>query len=927
MSDISQVVAQMVAAGLPPLPLNHPVLDGNHKRFGPKKKAWYVLREMTLKSGRSVVTGAFGIWQGDNSNTVPVTMDMSAMSDVDRAEFARKQQDHAAKEVEARRRAAQLAANRAADQWRKASPAVTHPYLNRKRVDAEGLRIDAEGLLLVPMLRDGKLIGLQKIDAAGEKRFNTGMDKPGAAHVLGQLAGAAIIAIGEGYATCRTVRMLPDLLPDRLPCLADALPVVVAFDADNIMAVAVQLRLDHPAAHLLLLADDDYLLQQRFIERLREEFNVAVPVPIDGATHQVLADDGESVAVMATWRNDACGIAYIESDMRKGRLVRMAKFRNAGLASCTAAVAAVGNASVVMPAFADRCDGIKWTDFNDLHVEESIESVAAQIGFAILAAQQPCPGSAVAVALPAVSALDAVPASAGLTVVSSPAAGVAESPPPPGAEQPAGGICDGAQASGDDDPLLAAVLEMRYSEDAAHEPVGDAGGPAGGGEGAAKHHKEKPKKVYGRDHWDQVEYVLRNFILVYGEDLVWDVSQRMLMKISSMRVIIQNSDVMKFWGGEARKWVLKKNIVFDPRETPSPASSGALATVNLFSGWQMKSKPGKFEKIDLLLYHLCDGNDELIKWVERWLAYPLRNPGAKMETSIIMHGDEGSGKNFFFEKVIKKIYGQYGYVIGNAQLESQFNDWASMKLFMVADEVVTRSELRHMKGKLKGLVSGDIIIVNPKGLPEHWEANHMNFVFLSNELQPLALDKTDRRYLVIWTPPALSREFYVDVAKEIDAGGIEAYYHYLTHELDMGDFDEHTKPLYTAAKDELIEKSLTPAERFYRDWSRGFLPLPFITCGATQLYDAYKVWCEKSGESRFISQTVFSPTVLRYAGDAIEKSVIKYEYGQVVKQRNVFLIGDRPKDKTLSTWVADAAALFEKSLIAYRSRSNIDVEG
>ena len=203
----------------------------------------------------------------------------------------------------------------------------------------------------------------------------------------------------------------------------------------------------------------------------------------------------------------------------------------------------------------------------------------------------------------------------------------------------------------------------------------------------------------------------------------------------------------------------------------------------------------------------------------------------------------------------------------------------------------------------------------------------MNFVFLSNELQPLALDKTDRRYLVIWTPPALPREFYIDVAKEIDAGGIEAYYHYLTHELDMGDFDEHTKPLYTTAKDDLIEKSLTPAERFYRDWSRGFLPLPFITCGATQLYDAYKVWCEKSGESRFISQTIFSPTVLRYAGDAIEKSVIKYEYGHVVKQRNVFLVGTRPTDKTLSAWVADAAGLFESSLIAYRSRSNIDVEG
>ncbi|MDR3411583.1 MAG: PriCT-2 domain-containing protein [Formivibrio sp.] len=445
------------------------------------------------------------------------------------------------------------------------------------------------------------------------------------------------------------------------------------------------------------------------------------------------------------------------------------------------------------------------------------------------------------------------------------------------------------------------------------------GGNAGG--------KEKPKKIYGPEHWDKVADVLDNFILIYGDDMVWDVRHRMLMKLSSMRTIVQNHDVMKFWGGDARKWVLRKNIVFDPLERPSPATSGPAATVNLFHGWKMQPKKGNCLKIQTLLLHLCDGDEELALWVSRWIAYPLRNRGAKMETSIIMHGDEGSGKNFFFEKVVKKIYGEYGYVIGNAQLESQFNDWASMKLFMVADEVVTRSELKHMKGKLKYLVSGDTIIVNPKGLPEHYEDNHINFVFLSNELQPLALDKTDRRYLVIWTPPALPKEFYIDVAAEIDAGGIEAYYDYLLNELDMGDFDQHTKPIYNDAKENLIEKSLSPPERFYRDWSRGFLPLPFITCAVNQLYDAYKVWCERSGEPRYISLTLFSPSVERYAGDVIAKKLIKYDIGNDVKQRSVFLVGTQPEGKTFAEWAEGACASFGRYYDAYRSRVSLDVEG
>jgi hypothetical protein len=472
---------------------------------------------------------------------------------------------------------------------------------------------------------------------------------------------------------------------------------------------------------------------------------------------------------------------------------------------------------------------------------------------------------------------------------------------------------------GDDDSEPAGMDDIPFGESA---PL------FAGGEGAgAVAVKEKPKKVYGAEHWAAVEDVLDNFILIYGEDLVWDCRHRKLMKLSAMRIIVQNNDVMKFWGGEARKWVLKENIVFDPTETPSPARSGPTATVNLFNGWHMQPKQGSCTQIKGLLAHLCDANDDLYLWISRWLAYPLRNPGAKMETSIIMHGDEGSGKNFFFEKVIKAIYGKYGYVIGNQQLEAPFNDWASMKLFLVADEVVTRAELKQMKGKLKYLVSGDTIIINPKGLPEHSEANQMNFVFLSNELQPLALDKTDRRYLVVWTPPAMSKEFYISVADEINAGGIEAFYYYLMYELDMGDFNEHTKPIYNDAKDKLIEKSLAPAERFYREWSTGLLPLPFITVGVTQLYEAFQTWCNRSGESRYTTQTMFSPSVERYAGAALKKQPIKYELGHVVKQRIVFLVGEQPEGKTLRDWAEPACALFESALKTYKSRGFVDVDG
>ncbi len=897
MSDIGQVIAQMVDHDMPQLPAGHPRLDGKFWRFGKGKKAWYVLREMTLNSGRVVVTGAFGFFQGENRNTVPVTVDMQAMSQEEKTEYSRKQKASEKAEADKRELDARQAAGRARDAWNKsAANSVEHPYLVRKLVDAIGLRVSSDGLLLIPMMRDGQLVGLQKIDQEGGKRYSSGMEKPGAAHVLGSPLGAEIIAVGEGYATCASVRMSVAEMID--------LPVAVAFDAGSIMEVARRLRRDHPDAHLLFLADDDYQLTLRYVERLREEFNISAPVAIDGASHLVLADDGAEVTVTAWWRTDPQGIRYIEADMRRGRLVRNYKYHNAGVAACHAAAAAVGNASVIAPLFKNRGD-LKLTDFNDLHATEGLPEVAAQIGLSILAAQQPKLGS------PAPLAAAAAPEN-----FSRAAIGLA--PPPPGAKQP---------PEGDETPLeYAARFDNIPPPEGPYSGAGEPYGPGEGGEEGAAQKKDKPKKVYGQEHWNQVDDVLENFILIYGEDLVWDCRQRMLMKLSAMRTIVQNNDVMKFWGGPARKWVLKKNIVFDPSETPSPAESGPTATVNLFSGWKMTPKKGDCIQILTLLSHLCNGVEEMETWIARWLAYPLRHAGAKMETSIIMHGDEGSGKNFFFEKVVKAIYGEYGYVIGNAQLESNFNDWASMKLFMVADEVVTRAELKQMKGKLKYLVSGDTVIVNPKGLPEHSEANQMNFVFLSNELQPLALDKTDRRYLVVWTPPALDRDFYVGVANEIAAGGIEAFYHYLVHELDMGDFNEHTKPIYNKAKDALIEKSLAPAERFYREWSRGVLPLPFVTVSVGRLYEAFQIWCGRSGESKYTSLTMFSPAVERYAGGTIRKATIKYDLGESVKQRYVFCIGEPKEGKSLREWAEDTASVFETDLKKYRNRDDVHVD-
>ena len=858
MMSLAEVIDQMQGNGLPALPHGHPVMDGKIKRFGPGKKAWYALREVDLRSGARVISGAFGIWQGDNNNAVAVAADWQGVSPEERADAERKLRDAERAAAEKKERVARWAANRARAQWSGAEPfdPSSSGYLQRKQVSAEGVRIDADGTLLVPMKKyssvDGvHLVGIQKIAADGAKRFSGGMDKIGAACLLGRIDGESKIAgICEGYATGRSARMAVDL------------PVMVAFDAGNLMAVAQGMRKDFPELHLLFLADDDWQLEARFAERLREEFRLNDSPPVDGVERVLDAADGAAVTVTAWWRDDVNGVRYIEVDVRAGRQVRMLRFENAGRARAVAAAAAVGNASVTFPRFADRGDR-KWTDFNDLHAAQSLEDVRAQVQDAVDAALVP------------VSPVDS----------GKPALRLVDSPPPSAGESSQKGAA----------------------------PVADAGGNGG---------KRKPKKEYGQDHWDTVDYLLDNFTLIYGDDAVWDADNRIILKVACMRLAF-GTDAVKFWlNNPGRKMVPRDGVVFDPTFSADPS-----CTVNLYEGIKMVPKKGDCSLIRKLLLHLCDGNAEVAAWVLRWLAFPLQNPGAKMRSSIIVHGDEGSGKNLFFESAVAKIYGEYGGVIGNAQIESQFNEWASKKLYMVADEVVTRTELRQLKGKLKALVTGETVRINPKNMSERDEANHINLVFLSNELQPLALDRSDRRYLVLWTPPKLDEEFYALVGEQVRNGGVEAFYHYLLHDVPLDGFNEHTKPPVNEAKEDLIALGLSPSERFYREWRGGFLPLPYVCCSAEQLYSAFTRWCNIAGERYPPSQTFFGRTITREGrADGVRKHVAQYPLGNAVKQRTVYLVGDQSQEKSQTDWIAAASELFEAELRKFRAGSPVNSE-
>jgi putative DNA primase/helicase len=415
-----------------------------------------------------------------------------------------------------------------------------------------------------------------------------------------------------------------------------------------------------------------------------------------------------------------------------------------------------------------------------------------------------------------------------------------------------------------------------------------------------------------------VEEAVDRYSLIYGAGgTMFDHQEAMLISKSDVLDICPDHAWREWKFHLGKKLVRLQEVGFDPTEHDEKI------TCNLWGGWPTKPKKGQCDLLLSLLRELCrneedKNSDAIYQWVLKWLAYPIQHPGAKMKTSLIFHGLQGVGKNLFFE-AYAAIYEKYSIVVGQSEIDDKFNDWASAKLFMIADEVVARQELFHIKNKIKALITGDTIRINPKNVAAHSERNHANIVFLSNETQPLVLEPGDRRFMVVWCPALLTENIYSDVADEVKEGGIEALHDYLLN-LDLANFNEHSKPPMTKSKQDLIEINLGSVERFVQDWRSGDLGLPYVICSSQDLYKSYHEWCKKQGVVRPRELSQFIGTISKMPGWAKERKRTYKDLrfsGEQIITTLIFPLTDGVRDEKFNTdteWYTDCVFKFRNAM-------------
>lgn len=232
----------LAGAGLEMLKGNA-VADGALHRYrvtGDKsgsQNGWYVLHLDDKPFG------AFGSWKTGQSLTW-APENPETMTPTERAALAKRASDaKQAREVCQSAVYAEASA-RAARLWCKSHPATgQHPYLARKGVQAYGVRLLRDSLVIPVRDVEGALHSLQFIRPDGEKRFLTGGRKRGCYYAIGK--PVEDLCICEGYATAASIYE------------ATGYATASAFDAGNLEPVARALRGKFPRLRLILCADND----------------------------------------------------------------------------------------------------------------------------------------------------------------------------------------------------------------------------------------------------------------------------------------------------------------------------------------------------------------------------------------------------------------------------------------------------------------------------------------------------------------------------------------------------------------------------------------------------------------------------------------------------------------------------------------------
>lgn len=136
-------------------------------------------------------------------------------------------------------------------------------------------------------------------------------------------------------------------------------------------------------------------------------------------------------------------------------------------------------------------------------------------------------------------------------------------------------------------------------------------------------------------------------------------------------------------------------------------------TINLWRGWPVPLVETKEQATGFMGHifrHVCGGDNHAWNWLLSWLADAVQNVHRTAGTAIVLRGAQGSGKNFFVERIMELFAPHAITLTRSEQMTGNFNAHLMDKTMVFANEAFFAGSNKD-KNALKALVTDGTMLV------------------------------------------------------------------------------------------------------------------------------------------------------------------------------------------------------------------------
>lgn len=351
-----------------------------------------------------------------------------------------------------------------------------------------------------------------------------------------------------------------------------------------------------------------------------------------------------------------------------------------------------------------------------------------------------------------------------------------------------------------------------------------------------------------------------------GDGKVEQMSRTDLLQNEEDNLLADGELFIKRWFADPNKKEYRRLVFLPKLEAPD-------GCFNLWRGFPIAPREGNYSAFHEVLRLLANGDQIVFDYIENYVAHILQKPHIKTKVAIVIHGEEGVGKDTYWDKV-GRIFGEYFFNTSAPEnnVFSKFNSAIARILLIKFEEANFQTNKTNVDG-LKSLITCEKQNIEKKGHDVLEMDSYTNIVMTTNAEVPVVLSETDRRYVLIKASSEKRGDFafWKRIHTELDKPEtLAAYHHYLLNR-DIRTFCPFSdRPLTDFYND--VKQSFIPhhARFFQRQLETDLERYEEMAWSARSLFNAMK---EAAPPAMMLTETRFGREMKTY----IEAGVIVKE--------------------------------------------------